>query len=131
MTSATGRGIALALLAVLTACVGGRGGGPEAERTRAGAETVSVEVTNYNWRDMHVYVLAAGQRFSLGIVATQRSEMYELPPGVLAADRELVLMADPVGSSLAYLSEPILVQAGDVVEWRLQNRLPQSGIFVR
>lgn len=80
---------------------------------------------------MHVYVMTAGQRWSLGIVTSQSTQTFELPDGVFAAARDVVFLADPVGSVLAFHSDPVLLRPGDRVEWLLQNRLAQSSISVR
>lgn len=87
-------------------------------------------VRNYNWSTMHVYLLAAGQRFSLGMVTPQSEVSFEIPPTAFANERDLVFMADPVGSSLAVVSDPILVQPGNLVRWTLQKTLSHSDISI-
>ena len=117
------------VLALVSGCAAVRGGdedGPSPEE-----DQVTIEVVNQNWQDMHVYVLASGQRRSLGMVTSQNSEVFELPRGALAADRDIVFIADPVGSVVAFVSDPVLVQPGDQVRWTIQNRLRHSSVFVR
>lgn len=87
-------------------------------------------VRNRSWSTMHLYLLAAGQRFSLGMVTSQSERSFEIPPTAFANERDLVFMADPVGSALAYMSDPILVQPGNRVRWTLQTRLSQSSISI-
>lgn len=89
-----------------------------------------LEVTNHNWQDMHIYVQASGQRWSLGLVTTNSARSFELPRGVFASGRDVVLVADPIGSNVPYHSDPVLLEPGDRVEWRLENRLSQSRLFV-
>lgn len=87
-------------------------------------------VRNRSWSTMHLYLLVAGQRFSLGMVTSQSERSFEIPPTAFANERDLVFMADPVGSVLAYVSDPILVQPGNRVRWTLQKRLSQSSVFI-
>lgn len=122
-------GAVVLLVALASGCAAVRGGDDEQQAPR---ETdVTVEVVNQNWQDMHVYVLASGQRRSLGMVTSQNSEVFELPRSALAADRDIVFIADPIGSVVAFVSDPVLVQPGDQVRWTIQNRLRHSSVFVR
>lgn len=118
----------VALAAVLLGCATA-GGGMDEPVDRRDLESI-VEVTNYNWSDVHVYVMSGGQRFSLGMVTTNSTERFDLPRQVFGGARDLVFLADPVGSVLAYVSEPVIVHEGDLVEWRIQNDLSQSSISV-
>lgn len=118
-------GLALGAAACATA---GRGSG-EAEGAHA-EEPAVLEVRNRNWQDMHIYVLAAGQRWSLGLVTSQSTQTWELPDGVFAANRDISFLADPIGSPVGHVSDRVLLDRGDRVEWTLHNRLSQSTIFV-
>lgn len=120
----------LLLFPWLNACATA-GGRPASEGPASEPEPAVVEVTNLNWQTMHVYVLAAGQRWSLGMVTSQSTRDFELPDGVFAAGRDVVFLADPIGSVLAYHSDPVLLEPGDRVQWTLHNRLSHSGILVR
>lgn len=102
--------------------------GPEAVELKSG--TALLVVRNQNWSDVHLYVLAAGQRFSLGMVTSQSERSFEIPATAFASQRDLVFLADPVGSTLAYVSDPLLVHPGDRVKWTLQMQLSQSSIFI-
>lgn len=120
--------LAAALIAAGSwACASARPG--EAEVRRSGP--VTVEVTNYNWMDIHAYVLVAGQRQSLGLITTGNTRSFELTNQALASQRGLVLLGLPIGSRLAYMSEEVLVAPGDIVVWRLHNNLRQSTVSVR
>lgn len=126
----TGRLAMPALLGVLPLAGCATAGGGSAGEEVPDPGPAVVEVSNLNWQTMHVYVLAAGQRWSLGMVTSQSTHAFELPDGVFAAGRDIVFLADPIGSSLVYRSDPILLAPGDRVRWTLHNRLSQSGIFV-
>lgn len=117
----------IVLAAVLAGCATAGGGLPDAAEETGPA---SVEVKNQNWQDMHIYVMAAGQRWSLGLVTSQSTRTYELPDGVFATGRRVIFLADPVGSVLAFHSDPLHLERGDRVEWMLQNQLVHSSIHV-
>lgn len=123
--------LVLAVLVSATACGAGRGvgGSGETELVVDPGPTV-VEVTNGHWLDVHVYVVASGQRWSLGMVTSQSVRSYELPSGVFASGNDVVLVADPIGSGNTYHSEPVLLEAGDRVEWKLTHRLSHSSLMV-
>lgn len=115
-------------LAPLGCAIGGAGS-PDRQPPIEPAPVV-VEVSNRNWQDMHIYVLASGQRWSLGLVTSHSTRSYELPRGAFGSGRDMVLMADPIGSNVVYRSDPILLEPGDRVRWNLQNPLAHSSLFV-
>ena len=91
----------------------------------------TVEVSNYNRLDVHAYVIANGQRYSLGVVTTNNARTFTLPSLVFSAGRDLVFLASPIGSARSHASEGILVQPGDTVLWTITDNLAQSMISVR
>ena len=108
----------------------------------------TVRVINNNWDDVTVYATRDGYRHRLGKVTSFTSRMFTLPPTFLIWSGELRLIADPIapvgfsrdssgrnstairGRRVAYVSEPLLVNAGDVVEWRLLSNIRLSNIFI-
>ncbi len=66
----------------------------------------------------------------MGTVGSFTSRVFTLPPAFLLQSGELRLVADPIGPRGVYVSEPILVNPGDVVEWRVLNNLRLSNIFI-
>lgn len=92
---------------------------------------VEVAVTNYNWSTVHVYAYGGGQRASLGLLSTNESATWKVPSSLVSSHRDLRLIAEPVGSSERHVSEPIMFEPGDRIEWTLQNSLVQSSIMVR
>lgn len=128
----------LALAGVLAGVVAGGAagcatGGANAGRDEADRRDVPVTlfVKNYNWSTVHVYVLASGQTISMGQLTSMDTATYPLPRSALGGAREIRLIADPIGSTTAFMSEPILIEAGDRVEWTIQNQLSQSSVMVR
>lgn len=95
-------------------------------------ETVAVRVENHNWLDMHVYVLEYGKApRSLGMVNAQGSQVFELPAAVTVAGTDLRVLADPVGSTDLYVSDPVLADPASEVVVTLENSLALSKTTVR
>ncbi len=94
------------------------------------SERTTVRVVNDNWHDITVYALRAGYRRRLGTVTSFTSRVLTLPPTLLIPSDGLRLVADPIGSRGVYVTEPLVVNAGDVVEWRLLNNIRLSNIFI-
>ena len=91
----------------------------------------TVEVSNYNRLDVHAYVVANGQRYSLGVVTTNNTESFSLPRMVFSSSRELAFLAMPIGSPRSHTTEGLLVEPGDTVLWTITDNLAQSLISVR
>jgi len=121
----------LVLAAAVAACgLFGRQPGDEAP---GGGEraAVTVNVRNLAWKNIHVYVIAGGSWESLGVLSSQDDTTYEVSRTLLGGRREIRLAADPVGSREGFISDPILVEPGDRVEWTIQDNLALSSVFVR
>ncbi len=122
----------LVLLAVLIAAACATGSGKRtARQAEVEREPVTVFVRNYNWATMHVYVVGAGQQVSMGQLSSMDTVTYVVPTTVVATDRSIQLIADPIGSFRAYISQPVLVSPGDRVEFTINSMLSQSVISVR
>ncbi len=100
------------------------------ETPAAVSQRTTVRVINDNWQDITVYAFRAGYRRRLGTVTSFTSRVFTLPPHFLIPSDELRLIADPIGRRGAFVSEPLLVSAGDVVEWRLLNNIRLSNVFI-
>lgn len=124
---------ALAAVLLATAACGAFSRGEEDGPPRPNYDDnpVTVEVENRAWSTMHVYVISGGQWESLGQVSSQTTETYEIGASMMATTDEIRLAADPVGSTRAYFSDPILVRPGDRVSWTLQNNLAMSSVMVQ
>lgn len=124
---------ALAALLVAAAGCGAFSRGPDdgPSRTTYDDNPVTLEVDNRAWTTMHVYVIAGGQWESLGQVTSQSTEVYELSASMMGVRDEIRLAADPIGSTRAFFSDPVLVRPGDRVAWTLQNNLALSSVMVR
>lgn len=124
------RSLPLLVALVLAGCatVSGKRG----ERDRSPREApVTLVVRNYNWNTVHVYVMGGGQTVSLGQLTTMDRATYVIPTSLLVSEQSVRLIADPIGSVQAYISEPVFVSPGDRIEWSINNVLAQSVISVR
>jgi hypothetical protein len=93
---------------------------------------VELHVNNGNWLDVRIYaVRAAGIYDRIGTVRSFTSKQFELPEWVTSTNRQLQLIVSPIGSRRRYAAPPVIVQAGDIVEWRLGTNLSNSTISVR
>jgi hypothetical protein len=90
-----------------------------------------VEVTNHNCLDINVYAVRSGTRMRLGTVRSMARSTFRVPESALSMGGRIRLMADPIGSPRGLLTEPILVQRGDRIEWQVENSLPLSHYSVR
>ncbi len=101
-----------------------------APEERSETPRTTVRVINDNWNDITVYAVRNGYRRLLGHVTSFSSRELTLPRTLLIPNNELRLIADPIGRRGVYVSEPLVVNAGDVVEWRLRNNIGLSNIFI-
>lgn len=121
-----------ALVLLLSACaVFGGQSGDSSPGTSGEREVVRVKATNLAWMSIHVYAISGGSWQSLGLLASQDEETWDLSVSLTASRQELRLAADPVGSRQAFISDRILVRPGDLVEWTIQNNLALSSVSVR
>lgn len=101
---------------------------------QAGVETYSdrsvLVVENNNWQDMTLYVLRDGTRMRLGAVTALSKGRFTLPSAATAGTGELRIMADPLGSSATWTSQPIHVMPGQELRFRLENNVQLSSYSV-
>ena len=100
------------------------------ETPAAVSQRTTVRVVNNNWHDIRVYAVRGGYRRRLGTVTSLTSSVLTLPPTFLIQTNDLRLIADPIGRRGAFVSEPLVVNPGDVVEWRLWNHIELSNIII-
>ena len=94
------------------------------------SERTTVRVVNDNWHDITVYAVRDGYRRRLGTVTSFTKRVFALPQTFLIPSSNLRLVADLIGRRGAYVSEAIVIGAGDLVEWRLWNNINLSNIFI-
>jgi len=92
---------------------------------------VQVEVVNDNFLDMGVFVMEGSSNFRLGDVTGKSKATFTLDLDMISPARGLRLLADPVGSRDAYLSDPVTVNPGVVVVFNIAPALSQSFVTLR
>ena len=118
---------ALAAVATLGACASTTGANGTA---KAGPARSELLVENNNWQDMALYVLRSGSRWRIGSVPSFTRARFVLSDALIGGTGEIQLMADPIGSSTRFVSEPLFVQPGQQVRFRLENNLAVSSYSV-
>ncbi len=90
-----------------------------------------VDVVNNNRASMNVYLIQGGMRVRLGVVAGHSHESFSAPARLMDDASDIQLLAHPLGSSENYLSIPVLLRPGLVIELRLEDTLSMSSLHVQ
>ncbi|HVD32567.1 MAG TPA: hypothetical protein VNC19_03240 [Gemmatimonadales bacterium] len=90
------------------------------------AEKIRLEIENHHYLDVTVYAVHDGQLTRLGVAGGSAHTEIMLPARLLGAGRELRLYGDPIGSSDRAVSDVIVVQPGQYIEWLLEPGLERS-----
>lgn len=123
--------IAAATALTLNACAGGTGmDGATGPRPKTEARAVMVQVQNNNWSDMVVYLVQGTQRVRLGMVTSMSTQSFPVARSAISSTGQVRLMADPIGSSRGYLSDPLNVRPGQRVALDVGHNLATSFVSV-
>lgn len=130
-----GRFLVLILVAVSLFVVSACGGRQEprflSNRAPGGDREIRVEVVNDNFLDMGIFVMEGSTNFRLGDVTGKSSANFSLDLDMISPSTGLRLLADPVGSRDAYLSDPVTVNPGTIVVFNIAPALSQSYVTLR
>ena len=89
-----------------------------------------VEVTNYNWNDAVVYLLANGRRIRLGDVTSMDTGRFKVDSDALLAT-DLRLHVRLIGPKSDFTTERVLLNPGQRMSMQVENALTQTTYFVR
>ncbi len=92
---------------------------PSAARRAAADNAAMVQVINNRATPMDVSVLGAGQSKYLGTVPVSDTVATRIPQYLLATTREIQLSAHPLGGGRTYISPPLYVDRGTIIQWTL------------
>ena len=121
----------LALVAVVLAVsLGGCSRKSNPGLAPAPLEEIPLEVTNHHYLDITIYAIHDGQRTRLGVAGGSAHTRMLVPSRLLGVGRELRLYGDPIGSSDGAVTEVVVVQQGQYIEWLLEPGLDRSTISV-
>jgi hypothetical protein len=93
-------------------------------------EFVVVSVQNHNWSDVVVELAHSGQRTRLGQVTAATDAKLKFPSRFVSGAQSVRLIAKPIGSPQAFVSESFVVRPGQNVEWTLEQGLGRSSLAV-
>jgi hypothetical protein len=99
-------------------------------RPSEGKTDIPLEVTNHNWLDIVISVIHDGQRTRVGTANGTSSSSFALPARLLSQGREIRFVGHPIGGSDSVITEPVVVQPGQYIEWTLESDLRRSSIGV-
>ncbi|MBI4522041.1 MAG: hypothetical protein HY701_14485 [Gemmatimonadetes bacterium] len=117
---------ALTLAAANAPAMGGVANG-----TVAKPAPVHVRVQNQNYLDVNIYAMSeSGHSVRLGMVSGLSTESFKIPDH-LRTEMGLRLVADPIGSSIAYISDIVAVAPGDGVDLTVGPTINFSSVSVR
>jgi hypothetical protein len=111
--------VALLVVALVAACAS-RDAGSGADG-QPGYATLVIE--NDNTSTVTVYALRAGTRQRLGSIIGLSRETFTIRRTNLDPGGELRVLVDPLGSFRTFVSHPVQVAEGDVIEMRVNSFL--------
>lgn len=95
-----------------------------------GSPDIPLEIANHNWLDVIIYVIRDGQPVRVGIANASSSASFTLPARLLSQGHEIRLWGHPIGGRGGTLTESVVVQPGQWIEWTLESDLNRSAIGV-
>ena len=115
----------MALAVLLAGCA--TGGGPSGERGAPGvAEEETIVVQNHGWDAVRVYAVRNSARMRLGLVQPMNTRQFELTRSMLTTSGYLQLLVRPIATSQRYLTRPIPVGQGGIINLDVHDRLEHS-----
>lgn len=121
------RGVALVAV-LLAACRPHPGAGNELVATDQGEFVV--RVINNHWLDITVYLLRGAEQVRVGTVPGNSRQDFVLPGRLLGTSRQISLLGSVSTSNQVVRSNPVLVERGQYVEWRVESVLRNSSVTV-
>ena len=98
---------------------------------RAQSQDIRIQVVNDNFLDMSVYAMTDGVNLRLGDVTGKSSDSFTLDLDRVSPSQGLRLLADPIGSRNAFLSDAVSVIPGTTVILNISPDLQQSFVTLR
>ena len=100
------------------------------------APASSIRIRNYNWQDVRVYLVSAtGSRpIRIGTVTSMTTTVIPMRGQIASqafSQGSLQFLIRPIGSTVSYMTHAIIVNAVNVMELTVENRLEHSTLMVR
>jgi len=90
----------------------------------------AIRVTNHNFLDIVVYVVHHGVHTRVGTVTGSSTEVFLVPSRLLSQGGEIQLLGDAIGNDDYALTERLIVQPGQYIDWTLETDLRRSTVAV-
>jgi len=91
---------------------------------------VPLEIDNHNWLDVIIYAVHDGERSRVGIANASSQSSFVLPARLMGQGHEVRLLGHPIGGTGGTITETVVVQPGQYIEWTLETDLNRSAIGV-
>lgn len=91
----------------------------------------TLRVTNSHWSDVRIYLVRGAMWTRLGLVTTNSTVEFTIPPDLLSGASTVTLVADPVAGQGRWTTPLPVISAGDEFELVVENFLQYSHLVVR
>ncbi len=89
----------------------------------------TVKITNNNQQDVDVFLERGGERLRLGMVTTGQSQTFSVPAVNVSGRSDVRIFVHPIGGGGDYVTEQLVVNAGETVDLQVAQQLPQSRVM--
>jgi len=104
---------------------------PKKASEKSEKSVIKLVVENNNYLDMHIYGMRDGFYRSLGVVTGLSKAELTIPETLLTPGSDFQILADPIGGTLSYHTEAIVMGTGKEVDLTIQNDLALSSFTLR
>jgi len=94
-------------------------------------DAIKLVVENNNFLDMHVYGMRDGYYRSLGMVTGLSKAEFTIPESLTIPGGDFQILADPIGGTLSYQTDAIVLGTSKRVDLTIQNDLALSSFVLR
>jgi len=98
---------------------------------RGGTVARSVTVRNDNWLDVVIYAVRGSARFRVGTVGGSSTQTFRLPAQAISGGSEVQILADPIGATRGYVTDPVVLGPGQRLELQVGSPISISTFAIR
>ena len=91
---------------------------------------VTLKVTNDNWQDVNIYLVAGATQRRLGTVVTGNTEVFDLSKVAPTTLTDVEVVIDPIGPPERYSTGRITVAPGQQLDLRVSQYIPQTSFSI-
>ncbi len=104
---------------------------PSPDSTSRSYAPATLRVTNSHWSDVRIYLVRGAMWTRLGLVTTNSTVDFTIPPDLLSGASTVTLVADPVAGAGRWTTPLPVISPGDEFELVVENFLQYSHLVVR